>query len=202
MTAGIWLQEGKIYGTINSIYKMFNFVFGKKMKSTSCMLRGRNAGRDWLEETNLDLWQSFNSWMAAPSRSVAVLGWVTWEVQMCNFVAVQPNQVCLRHMQIPVEIKRFIICFYLFIYFTTRFTLPQHEEIISISPLDEHQLKSNYLTTIDGTLVNNLGAEQYETGGGGGVCFVALTVWGVRNGPKIALILWSHVWGINFRSKI
>lgn len=103
--------------------------------------------------------------MAALSRSVAVLGWVTWEVRVCNFVAVQPNQVCLCHMQIPMEIKRFIICFFFF-FFTTRFTLPQYEEIILISPLDELQLNSNYLTTIDGTMVTNLGAEQYETGKG------------------------------------
>lgn len=119
-----------------------------------------------IEGTNLDLWQSFNYWMATPFRSVAVLGWVTWEVLAFNFVAVQPNQVCLRHMQIPMEIKRFIICFYFLFFLTTRFTLPQYEEIISISPLDELQFNSNYLTTIDGTLVNNLGAEQYETGRG------------------------------------
>lgn len=38
MTAGIWLQEGKkkIYGTINSIYKMFNFVFGKLNPPAAC----------------------------------------------------------------------------------------------------------------------------------------------------------------------
>lgn len=103
--------------------------------------------------------------MAAPARSVAVLGWVTWEVRVCNFVAVQPNQVCLRHMQIPMEIKRFIICLFYF-FLTTWFTLPQYEEIISISSLDELQFNSNYLPTKDGTLVNNLGAEQYETGRG------------------------------------
>lgn len=104
-------------------------------------------------------------------RPQPVLGWVTWEVRVCNFVAVQPNQVCLCHMQIPVEIKRFII-FFFFFFLTTRFALHEYEEIISISPLDEFLLNSNYLTTIDGTLVNNLGAAQYETDGGGH-CFVA-----------------------------
>lgn len=74
-------------------------------------------------------------------------------------------------MQIPVEIKRFII-FFFFFFLTTRFALHEYEEIISISPLDEFLLNSNYLTTIDGTLVNNLGAAQYETDGGGH-CFVA-----------------------------
>lgn len=102
--------------------------------------------------------------MTTPSRRVAALGWVTWEVRAGNFVAVQPNQVSLCHMQIPMEITRFIICC---CFFTTRFTLPEYEEIISISPLDELLLNSNYLTTIDGTLVNNLGAAQYEADGGG-----------------------------------
>lgn len=71
-------------------------------------------------------------------------------------------------MQIPVEIKIFIICLF---FLTTRFALHEYEEIISISPTDEFLLNSNYLATIDGTLVNNLGAAQYKTDGGH--CFVA-----------------------------
>lgn len=42
--------------------------------------------------------------------------------------------------------------------YTPRFTIPEYEEIILISPLDELLLMGNYLNTIDGTLVHNSAA--------------------------------------------
>lgn len=74
----------------------------------------------------------------------------------CNFVSVQPNQVYLCSMQIPMEIYRFIT------FFTPWFTVPEHEEIISISPLDELLLMGNYPNTKDGTLVNNSAAAVHN----------------------------------------
>ena len=52
-----------------------------------------------------------------------------------------------------MEIKRFII------FYTPRSTVPEYQESISISPLDELLLTGNYLHTIDGSLVDHGASE-------------------------------------------
>lgn len=101
---------------------------------------------------------TFNPWMTKSNRN-KVHGCSKKRhtgVLVCNLVAVQPNQVYLFRMQIPMEIQRFII------FFTPRFTVPEYKEIISISPLDELLLMGNYLSTIDGTSVNNSAASVHN----------------------------------------
>lgn len=74
-----------------------------------------------------------------------------WGVVACNSVAVPPNQGCLCLVHIPMEIWRF--------FFFSMVRCPWvWGNNFNFFPLDELLLMSNYLTTIDGTLVSNSAA--------------------------------------------
>lgn len=112
-----------------------------------------------MEETNLRLYQTFNSWMATPAKCMAALERGTQEVFWCvillPFNLIKSASVACRSPWKYRDSSSFF-------FFTPWFTVPDYEEIISIFPLDELLLIGNYLTTIDDTLVNNSATDVHN----------------------------------------